>query len=161
MPSIDAVVLGKWVVGPNGKNVPNGFYDVNAWAIANDEFLPGGQSGKGPFHFYTDLTELANVHQRILDNLAIYVAKLEVTVNTAQQFVSDPRFWTLGYWRKDDEGVVIDHNWGTTLTLAERQAAAQYVTNNSAITAQQLAAVFDASDTRAEIAEKLKVFFRR
>jgi len=155
MPYIDCVILGKWVKHANGKNVPDAVYDIYAWAIANGEQLPDGVYGR-----YEDLTGQANVHQRILDNLAVFCAKLEITVPTAQHFANDPRFWVLGYWRRDDEGAVLDHNWNTTLTVAERQQAAGYVTANSNITAQQLAAAFDATDTRAEIANKLKAFFR-
>lgn len=155
MPYIDAVIFTKYIQDADGSNVPNAVSDIYAWAIANNEALPDGSFGK-----YSDLTGFDNVHQRILDNLAVMVAKLEITVPTAQQFASDPRFWTLGYWRRDDEGSVIDHNWNTTLTVAERQQAVSYITSNSNITAQQLASAFDATDTRAVIASKLKAFFR-
>lgn len=155
MATIDAVIFGKYVKNAEGHNVPNGITDIYAWAIANGEQLPDGTYGR-----YEDLTGAANVHQRILDNLAIFAAKLEITPATAQQFAADSRFWTLGYRRLDDEGEVTFSNWNTTLTAGERQQAANYVTNNSNITAQQLAARFDASDTRREIAQKLKAFFR-
>ena len=160
MPYIDAVIFTKYVKDAEGVNVPNAISDIYAWAIANDEYLPEGQSGIGPFGRYEDLTGQADVHERILDNLAVFCAKLEVTVPTAQQFATDSRIWTLGYWRRDDEGGVIDHNWNTALTPDERQEAAAHITNNSAITVQQLAAVFDPTDTRAEIASKLMAFFR-
>ena len=160
MPYIDAIIFTKWVKDDEDANVPNAISDIYAWAIANDEYLPEGNPGVGPFGRYEDLTGQANVHQRILDNLAVFCAKLEITVTTAQQFASDPRIWTLGYWRRDDEGAVLDHNWDTTLTTAERQHAANYITSNSNITVQQLAAVFDATDTRQEIATKLRAFFK-
>jgi len=159
MPYIDAVIFTKWVKD-GGTNVPNAISDIYAWANANDEYLPEGESGKGPFGRYEDLTGQANVHQKILDNLAVFAAKLEVTVATAQQFASDNRFWTLGYRRFDDEGEVTFSNWDTTLTTAERQQAVNYITTNSSITAQQLANVFDVDDTRLEIAQKLKDYFR-
>jgi hypothetical protein len=159
MPYIDAVIFTKYVKDGDD-NVPNAIADIYAWAIANDEYLPEGESGKGPFGRYEDLTGQANVHQCILDNLAVMCAKLEVTVNTATQFGADARIWTLGYRRLDDDGSVLFSNWGTTLTGAERTQAVNYVTNNSAITEAQIQAAFDASDTRREIATKLKAFFR-
>ena len=87
-------------------------------------------------------------------------AKLEVTVPTATQFAADSRIWTLGYWRRDDDGSVLSHNWDTPLTGAERAQAVTYVANNSAITLAQIQAAFDATDTRREIAQKLRAFFR-
>lgn len=155
MPYIEAYVFVKYVKDAEGTNVPNAISDIYAWAIANGEQLPDGPCGR-----YEDITGQANVHQRILDDLAVFVAKVEMTVPTAQHFASDPRIWTLGYWRRDDEGETLDHNWDETLTATERQQAVDYITSNSAITAAQLAAAFDADDTRAEIAQKLKAFFR-
>lgn len=155
MPYIEAVLLTRWIQDSRGISVPSVLSDIYAWARANDEHLPGGAFGR-----YQDLTGQADVHQRILDNLAVSIAKVEMTLPTAQHFASDPRIWTLGYSRRDDEGDVIDSNWDTTLTTAERQQAANYVTANSAITAQQLANAFEATDTRREIAQKLKTFFR-
>lgn len=155
MPYIDAVIFTKYVKDAEGTNVPNAISDIYQWAIANGEALPDGSFGK-----YSDLTGAANVHQRILDNLAVFVAKLEITVATAAQFASDPRIWTLGYKRFNDEGEQTFSNWNTTLTVAERQQAGDYVSANSNITAAQLAARFDATDTRAQIAQKLKEFFR-
>ncbi len=160
MPYIDAVIFTKYIKDADGTNVPNAISDIYAWAIANDEYLPEGESGKGPFGRYEDLTGQANVHQRILDNLAVFCAKLEITVPTAQHFANDPRIWTLGYWRRDDEGAVLSHNWDEPLSVEDRQQAVNYITNNSNTTAGQLAAVFDADDTRADIAKKLKAFFR-
>ncbi len=157
MPYIDAIVFTKWVKDAEDTNVPNAIADIYAWAIANGEFLPYDPDSYGK---YQDLTAQANIHQRILDNLAVFCAKLEITVTTAQHFAGDNRIWTLGYWRKDDEGAVIEHNWDTTLTAGERQQAVSYVTSNSAITAQQLTARFDATDTRRQIAQKLRAFFR-
>jgi len=160
MPYIDAVIFSKWKQDADGNNVPDLIDEIYARAIANDEYLPEGESTKGPFGRWEDLTGQANVHQRILDNLGVFVAKLEVTVATAQHFTGDPRIWTLGYRRFDDEGEQTFSNWNTTLTAQERQQAANYVTSNSNITAQQLAQKFDATDTRREIARKLKAFFR-
>lgn len=160
MPYIDAVIFTKWVKDAEDTNVPDAIDDIYAWAIANDEFLPEGESGKGPFGRWEDLTGQANVHQRILDNLGVFAAKLEITTATAAQFASDPRIWTLGYKRFNDEGEQTFSNWSDTLTVAERQQAVQYITNNSNITAQQLANRFDATDTRKVIAQKLKEFFR-
>jgi hypothetical protein len=156
MPYIDAVIFTKYVKDGDD-NVPNAIADIYAWAIANGENLPNEPSCFGR---YSDLTGQANVHQCILDNLAVMCAKLEVTVNTATQFAADARIWTLGYRRLDDDGSVLFSNWGTTLTGAERTQAVNYVTNNSAITEAQIQAAFDASDTRREIATKLKAFFR-
>lgn len=160
MPYIDAVIFTKWVQDDQSANVPNAIQDINVWARANDEYLPEGQSGIGPYFLYEDLTGQANVHQRILDNLAVFCAKLEVTASTAQQFAADARIWTLGYWRKDDEGAVLSSNWNEILTAAERQQAVDYVTANSAITAQQIQAAFDATDTRWKVGQKLTAFFR-
>ena len=166
---IDAVIFTKWVKEDMGNgemaNVPDAISDVNAWAIANDEFLPEGESGKGPFYRYEDLTGQANVHQRILDNLGVFAAKLQITPATAAHFASDPRFWTLGYRRvavdpETREETVINSNWDEPLSSEQRQQAATYVTNNSNITAQQLAARFDVADTRLEVARKLKAFFK-
>ena len=164
----DAVIFTKWVKEDLGNgetaNVPNAISDVHAWARANDEFLPEGKSGKGPFFRYEDLTSQANVHQRILDNLGVFAAKLQITPATAAHFADDPRFWTLGYRRvsRDEEGMetVINSNWDEPLSATQRKEAGDYVANNSNITKQQLAAVFDADDTRLEIAQKLKAFFR-
>ena len=167
---IDAVVFTKWVKEDMGNgeltNVPDAVSDVYDWAIANDEFLPEGESGKGPFGRYEDLTGQANVHQRILDNLGVFAAKLQITPATAAHFASDPRFWTLGYRRvvvdpETREETVINSNWDEPLSAAERKQAGDYVSNNSNITKQQLATVFDADDTRLEIAQKLKAFFRQ
>lgn len=155
MAYIEAVILGKWVNDAQSRNVPNAISDIYAWAMANGEQLPDGVYGR-----YEDVCGQANVHQKILDDLAVFVAKVEMTVNTAQHFANDPRFWVLGYKRFDDEGEVTFSNWGEPLTVQERQAAAQYVTNNSKITAQQLADAFDVTDTRREVAQKLKAFFR-
>ncbi len=158
MPYIDAVIFTKWI---EGEKMPNALLDVSAWALANGEYLPQPLFGSHPCGLvYQDLTGQANIHQRILDDLAVFVAKIQIAVATAQQFASDNRIWTLGYWRRDDEGEVIDSNWNGPLTPDERQQAVSYITTNSAITAQQLAAVFAPTDTMAEIAHKLKVFFR-
>ena len=159
MPVIDAVVITKWVEN-DGVRMPNAMQDISAWAVANDEYLPGGRSGIGPYWRYVDLTGQADVRQQLLDNLAVFVAKMEVTPATAQHFADDPRIFTLGYWQRDDEGNAMDDNWDTALTVEERQRAVNYITSNSKITAQQLANVFDATDTRKEIARKLKEFFR-
>ena len=156
----EAVAFMKWVKDDDDRNVPDAVSDIYAWAIANDEYLPEGESGKGPFGRYEDLTGQANVHQRILDNLGVFAARLEITDATANHFASDPRFWVLGYKRFDADGEQIASNWDTALTAEERQRAANYITNNSNITAQQLASKFDVDDTRLEIAEKLKAFFR-
>ncbi len=157
MPYIDAVIFTKWVKGTDGTNVPNAITDIYAWAIANGENLPLEPTCFGRWE---DLTGQDNVHQRILDNLAVSISKLEITVATAAKFASDTRIWTLGYRRLDDEGEVVFSNWDTPLTTQERQQAANYITANSNISAQQLANAFDASDTRMEIARKLKAFFR-
>ena len=114
----------------------------------------------GPFGKYEDLTGQVDVRQQILDDLAVFVAKLEVTPTTAQHFADDPRIFTLGYWRRDDEGNAMDDNWDTALTVEERQGAVHYITSNSKITDQQLTNAFGAADTREEIARKLKEFFR-
>lgn len=160
MPVIDAVVITKWVEVAEKVWRPDVLDEVFAWAMANDEYLPGGQSGFGPFGRYMDLTGQADAHQQILDDLAVFIAKLEVTAATAQHFADDPRMFTLGYWRRDDDGAVITHNWDTVLSVEDRQRAVSYITTQSKITAQQLANVFDATDTRRDIAEKLKAFFR-
>lgn len=160
MPKVDAVVLVKWAQDTEGRNIPNALSDVFAWAIANGENLPGEPTCFGR---RADLTHQASglaMVQRILDNLAVFCARLEVTVVTAQQFAADPRIWTLGYRQLNDDGEVTFSNWNGPLSSEERQQAITYVTANSAITAQQLAAVFDVDDTRLEIAEKLKAFFR-
>ncbi len=157
MPYIDAVIFTKYVKDAEGHNVPNAISDIYAWAIANGEQLPQEPTCFGR---YEDLTGQANVHQRILDNLAVFVARIEMTAPTAQHFASDPRIWTLGYWRRDDEGAILDDNWDSVLTTDERQQAVAYITTHSAITAQQLAVRFGAIDTRREIAHKLKAFFR-
>lgn len=160
MPYMDAVIFARYVEDADGANVPNAIADIFAWAMANDEHLPEGESGKGPFGRYEDLTGQANVAQCILDNIAVMCAKLEITVATALQFAADPRIWTLGYWRRDDEGGVISHNWDETLTAEERQVAVDWITANSAYTAEQLATVFDVTDTRRQIAQKLRAFFK-
>lgn len=160
MPYIDGIIFVKWQTGADGKHRagnPGVLREMYDWAIANNEALPHDPT---TYAKCGDLTGQANVHQRILDNLAVFCAKLEVTVATAQHFAADPRIWTLGYWRRDDDGSLLYHNWDTTLTAAERQQAAQYVTNNSNISAAQLAAAFDVTDTRREIAQKLRAFFR-
>lgn len=159
MPVIDAVIIARWV-DVDGNKHPDAIDDIYVWALANDEYLLGGRSGFGPFGKYQDLTGQVNVHQKVLDNLGIFIAKLEVTPVTAQQFANDPRIWTLGYWRRGDDGEPIADNWNTTLTVEDRQLAVSYITSNSKITAQQLANVFDVTDTRKEIARKLKEFFR-
>jgi len=161
MPYIDAVIFSKWKQDADGNNVPDVIDEIYAWAIANDEYLPEGQSGKGPFGRWSDVCGQANVHQRILDDLAVFVGKLEITVNTAQHFANDARLFVLGYRRLDDEGNVLFSNWNEPLSSQERQKAAQYVTSHCRITAQQLAQAFDATDTRLEIARKLKAFFRQ
>ncbi len=160
MAYIDAVVFVKWVKDAEGLNEPAAIGDIYAWAIANDQYLPEGKSGKGPFGRYEDLTGQANVHQRILDNLGVFAAKLEITTTTAMHFVNDSRIWTLGYKRFNNQGEQVFSNWSEKLSADERQQAVNYITNNSNITAQQLAGKFDASDTRLEIARKLKEFFR-
>ncbi|GAG99708.1 unnamed protein product, partial [marine sediment metagenome] len=77
---IDAVVFTKWVKNAVDAAVPDTINDIFAWAIANDEFLPEGESGRGPFGRYENITgRQVNIHQRILDNLAIFVARLQVT----------------------------------------------------------------------------------
>jgi hypothetical protein len=160
MPYIDAVVFAKWVKDGRGVNVPNAIGDIFAWAMANDEFLPGGESGKGPFGKYADLTGQANINKRILENLGVFAARLEITVATAAHFANDARIWTLGYKRFDDEGERTFSNWNTTLSAAERQKAINFITNNSEITTQQLSNKFNASDKRFEIADKLKELLR-
>lgn len=155
MPYIDAVIVCKWAVGSDGKNRPIALDDVFAWAIENEEELPIGSFGRRE-----DLTGQDRIRQRIQNNMALFVARLVVTVTTAQHFASDNRFWTLGYWQRDDEGGVITHNWDTPLTAEERTQAANYITLNSFITPAQINAAFDPTDTRREIAEKLKDYFR-
>lgn len=157
MPYINALVFTHWVKDVDDTSVPNAISDIYAWAISNGENLP---QEPACFGRWEDLTGQANVHQRILDNLAVSISKLEITVATAQHFANDARIWTLGYRRFDDDGEVVFSNWDMPLTTQERQQAANYVTNNSNITAQQLAGKFDADDTRLEIARKLKSFFR-
>ena len=49
MPYIDAVIFTKWEKDAEGTNVPNAIDEIFAWAVANDEYLPEGQSGIGPF----------------------------------------------------------------------------------------------------------------
>ena len=159
MPYIDAIAFVKWVKNADQHNVPDAVAEIHAWSAANAEQLPDGTFG-----VYEDVTGQAGgpaLNQRILDNLGLFLARLQMTVATAQHFAADPRIWTLGYWRRDDDAAVLSHNWNTTLTAAERQQAVNYVTSNSNITAQQIAAVFDATDTRAEIADKLKAYFRQ
>ena len=161
MPYIDAIVFTKWVEDPQGASVPNALGEIMQWGLDNDETLPIELFGPHPEGGkYRDITAQANTHQRILDNLGVFCAKLVVTVATAQHFAADPRIWILGYWRRDDDGTLLDDNWDTTLNPMERQEAVDYVTANSNISAAQLAAAFDASDTRREIAQKLKAFFR-
>ena len=160
MPLIDAIVFLKWVPDVNGNNVPDAVDEIYAWAIANDEYLPEGYSGVGPFGRYEDITGQDNVHQCILDDLGVFAAKLELTSTTAAHFASDPRLWTLGYKRINDEGEQTFSNWDITLSVAERQQAVDYITTHSKITVQQLAVAFDATDTRREIVQKLRAFFR-
>jgi hypothetical protein len=160
MPSIDAVIFVKWVKDGRGVNVPDAISDIYAWAMANDEFLPVGMSGGGPFGKYEDLTGQANINKRILDNLGVFAARLEITVATAAHFANDARIWTLGYKRFDDDGEQTFSNWNTALSNAERNKAINFITNNSDITVQQLSNKFNASDTRLEIANKLKELFR-
>ena len=157
MQYIDAVVFVKWVKDSEGSNVPDAIDDIFGWAIANDQYLPEGESCFGR---YEDMTGQANVHQRILDNLGVFAARLEITVATAAYFAGDARIWTLGYKRFNDKGELQLSNWSEKLSAAERQQAVNYITNNSNITAQQLANKFDATDTRKVIAQKLKEFFR-
>jgi hypothetical protein len=156
MPFIKAVIFAKWV-DVDGSNSPDAIDDIYSWAIANNEGLPLEPNVKGR---YQDITGQANVHQKILDDLAIFVAQLEITTATAAQFAADPRIWTLGYRRYNDEGEETFSNWNEPLTAEERTQAINYVTSNSKITQQQIVAVFDAGDTRREIAQKLKQFFR-
>ena len=160
MQYIDAVVFVKWVKDSEGSNVPAAIGDIFTWAVANDQYLPEGESGKGPFGRYADLTGQTNVHQRILDNLGVFAVKLEITITTAMHFNYDPRIWTLGYQRFNDKGELQFSNWSEKLSAADRQQAVNYITNNSKITVQQLANKFDVSDSRLEIARKLKDFFR-
>lgn len=161
MPYIEAIIFCKWNEDADGVNRPNAIRDIYAWARANNETLPEvDNKGNSLVGRYSDLTGQANVHQRILDNLGVFVAKLEITTATAAQFASDNRIWTLGYKRFNDEGEQTFSNWNTTLTVDERQKAVQYITNNSNITVAQLANKFDATDTRKVIAQKLKEFFK-
>lgn len=160
MPYIDAVIFTKFVLDGEGNPVFHAISDIFTWAIANDENLPHDPTCYGKCTDLTGQTGGPAMKQRILDNLAIFCAKLEITTATAAQFVADARIWTLGYKRYNDDGEEMFSNWGDSLTAGERQQAATYVTTNSAITAQQLAAAFDPSDTRLEIARKLKAFFR-
>jgi len=161
MPYIVATIFTKYVKDADGNNMTYAISDIFDWAHANNEYLPEVDSkGNSPWGRYEDLTFQANVHQRILDNLSVFAARLEVTVARAEQFPSDPRIWTLGYKRFNDEGEELFSNWNDQLSAAQRQQAVNYITNNSNITAQQLANKFDATDTRLEIARKLKEFFR-
>lgn len=160
MPYIDALIFTRWVKDAEGAKVPNAISDIFTWAMANDQEISHTPKticyGK-----CMDVTAQKNIDQRILDNMALYVANLIVTVATAAHFANDPRIWTLGYKRFDDDGEVVFSNWDTPLTAQEQQQAAGYITSNSGISAQQLAKVFSASDTRLEIAKKLKAFFRK
>jgi hypothetical protein len=160
MPYIDAMIFAKWVKDGRGVNVPDAISDIYAWAIANDELLLGGVDFEGPFGRYEDLTGQVNIHQRILDNLGVFAARLEITVATAAHFANDARIFTLGYKRFNDQAEQVFSNWNTTLSAAERQKAVNFITRNSKITAQQLSNKFNASDTRLVIANKLKKFFR-
>jgi hypothetical protein len=161
MPYVKAVIFTKWKDA--GGYDPDVIDDIYAWARANNEFLPETDSkGNHPFGKYHDLTgqPRSKIGERILNDLNIFIAGIEITVATATQFASDPRIWTLGYRRFNDDGEQTFSNWDDPLTVAERQQAADYVTANSKITAAQLNAKFDATDTRREIATKLKEFFR-
>jgi hypothetical protein len=157
MPYIGAIVFTKWAENVPGKVRPDAIDDVFSWALSNGERLPNDPDCGAKF---TDLTGQANTHTQILDNLAIFIGDLEITTATAAQFAADPRIWTLGYRRFNDDGEVTFSNWNEPLTVEERQQAGDYVSANSKITKAQLAARFDAEDTRRDVAEKLKEFFR-
>lgn len=157
MPYVEAVIFTTRVTR-NGKGWPDAVADIDAWAIANDEFLPGGQSGIGPFRLYSDLTGIARAD---FTDGKVFIGQITITTATAQQFSADPRIFVLGRRIMDDEGNVTSSNWNTTkpLTVEERTQVLDWL-EDKGISREQVAARFNADDTRLEIANKLKVFFR-
>lgn len=147
----NAMVFTRWVTDADGNNIPDAVDDIYAWAMANNSPLPDGSFGK-----YEDIT--GQPASRILAGLKVFAARLQISDATAQHFASDNRFFLLGYDRLDDEGNVIASNWNQPLDVASRTRALNYLINHG-YTMQQITSRFSASDTRREIAQKLKALF--
>jgi len=152
---IDAVIFTRYFQDTDGRWRPVALKDIYAWARANNETLPGGTSyGK-----YEDLTGQS---QPALRAIKVFAARLIVSNATATQFADDSRIFILGYQRLSDDielaGQVLFSNWNTTLTQDEIDRLVSYLLNHG-YTMQQITAHFSASDTRLEIARKLKELF--
>lgn len=152
---VEAIIITKWVVDARGVAVPNVVNEMFLYAEAGEYTVPVGPK----YGSYSCLAAGTGGHQKILNDLGVFVARILVAVPVAQHFAEDLRLFQLGYWVKDEEGDVVSHNWDTALPTEERTRVVNYITNNSKVTQAQLAAVFNATDTRREIAAKLRVFF--
>lgn len=152
---VEAVIITKWVIDSRGVAVPDVVNEIFLYAEAGEYTIPVGPK----YGSYSCLATGTGGHQKIFEDLAVFVARILMAVPVAQHFADDLRLFQLGYWVKDEEGNVVSHNWNTILPTEERTRVVNYITNNSKVTQAQLAAMFNATDTRAEIADKLRAFF--
>lgn len=153
MPTVDAVVFTTWKHDANDNDVPNAIDDIFAWAVANNESLPLEPTVCGR---YEDVTAI------LAPDIAIgkvFACKLEITMATGAQFAADPRIFTLGRRIFDDDGNVTNSNWNTTLSGGERKQVLDWLENHG-ISRAQVSARFGGNDTRLEIAQKLKAYFK-
>jgi len=150
---IEAVLFTTYAQSADGKWRPVVLHDIYSWARANNALMPDGET----YGRYEDITG-----QPIpaLRPIKVFAAKVEVANATAQQFSDDPRLFILGYRRLSDDGLytVEASNWNTTLTQDEIDRVVTYLLNHG-YTMEQITAHFSASDTRLEIARKLKELF--
>lgn len=149
MPTVDAVVFTQFTETEEGFTY-GALDEIIGWGLDNVEFLPGTQTGG----WWTEVN----------DNIApllgrISCVRLIVTVATAQQFAADSRIFTLGRRIFDDDGNVTNSNWNTTLSDGERKQVLDWLENHG-ISRAQVSARFGGSDTRLEIATKLKAYFK-
>lgn len=153
MPYVEATIIVPWIKDAVGF-LPDALDDISAWAIANDEYLPGGISGFGPFSLYEEIND--NITP-VLDGL--FVAKLTINQNTANQFAADARIHILSRKVFDEDGNETSSNRDAALTAGERTTILNWL-EVKGVDRAQVTARFDASDTRAEITNKLKAYFR-
>lgn len=146
MPHIEAVLLTKWILDDQDNVVPDAIIDLL-------DCSPGNR--------YRDITHQPDPRQSIIHHLPIFLANVHINLPTALQFTPDPRTWPLSHTYIDDQGNTIAHNRHATLTDTQRRQLLDYITSNSALTTQDLASIFDPTDTRTDIARKLNRLFCR
>lgn len=151
MPHVQAVVFVPWKVEAGKNKQPDVVDEIYVWAGQNDQRTP-----QGPYGWRIDVTGQPK------DSIVagkVFATLLVVGLATAQQFQSDPRMFRLGWRIFDNDGELQFSNWDQPLDAPSRTQALDWLEAHG-YTRAQVAARFDATDTRKEILDKLREMFR-